>query len=150
MKLEQAIQTQGFKTQKQKAVINLMYTAYQVKCRISAELKSYGLTPEQYNVLRILKGKYPELMCVKDISGRLIERSSNVPRIVDRLVVKKLVRRGSSLQDKRETVITLTQAGINILEIVNPILDESDISMCGLDNTELQQLNELLDKYRKE
>ena len=150
MKLEQAIQTQGFKTQKQKAVINLMYTAYQVKCRISAVLKSYGLTPEQYNVLRILKGKYPELMCVKDISGRLIERSSNVPRIVDRLVVKKLVRRGSSLQDKRETVITLTQAGINILQIVNPILDESDISMCGLDNTELQQLNELLDKYRKE
>ena len=84
---------------------------------MSKELKGYGLTHEQYNVLRILKGKYPEQMCVRDIACRMIEKSSNVPRIIDRLEVKKLVKRSTSPNDKRETVITLTQAGINILAI---------------------------------
>jgi len=113
-------------------------------------LKAYGLTPEQYNVLRILKGKHPDQMCVRDIAGRMIERSSNVPRIIDRLELKKLVKRGTSTIDKRETVITLTQAGINMLETVNAIVENANIEMCGLDDDELNALNSLLDKFRKE
>ena len=147
MKLEQAIQTQGFKSEKQKAVVNLMYTAYIVKTEISNALKAYGLTPEQYNVLRILKGKYPEQMCVRDIAGRLIERSSNVPRIIDRLEVKKLVKRNTSASDKRETVIILTQAGINMLDSANPAIEKAHNSS-KLSNEEFIQLNALLDRFR--
>jgi DNA-binding MarR family transcriptional regulator len=148
VKLETAIQTKGFKNQKVKAVLNIMYTAYQVRCSVSDALKAYGLTPEQYNVLRILKGKHPEQMCVRDIAGRMLERSSNVPRIIDRLEVKKLVKRSSSAEDKRETVVILTQAGINMLETVNVVVDESNEQICKLSDEDLEQLNDLLDRFR--
>ena len=149
MKIEQAIQTQGFKSEGQKAVINLMFTAYIAKKQISDSLKAYGLTPEQFNVLRILKGKYPDQMCVRDIAGRMIEKSSNVPRIIDRLEVKKLVRRVTSSADKRETVILLTQAGINKLETVNPVVTKAH-QFNNLTNEELIKLNALLDKFRND
>ncbi len=126
-----------------------MYTAYLVKSAVSDALKAYGLTPEQYNVLRILKGKYPEQMCVKDIAGRLIERSSNVPRIIDRLELKKLVKRNTSPIDKRETVITLTQAGIHMLDTTNIVVESTNADICGLSEEELGQLNDLLDRFRK-
>ena len=90
MKLEQAIQSEKFETQVQKAGLNVLYTAWWLKTIVSKELKEFGLTHEQYNVLRILKGKYPELMCVRDIGNRMIEKSSNVPRIIDRLNLKNL------------------------------------------------------------
>ncbi|RXK83584.1 MarR family winged helix-turn-helix transcriptional regulator [Filimonas effusa] len=148
MKLETAIQTRGFKNQKVKAVLNIMYTAYQVRCSVSDALKGYGLTPEQYNVLRILKGKHPEQMCVRDIAGRMLERSSNVPRIIDRLEVKKLVKRNTSAEDKRETKITLTLAGINMLDTVNEVMENVNESSCKLNDDELEQLNDLLDRFR--
>ncbi|BAV09376.1 DNA-binding transcriptional regulator, MarR family [Filimonas lacunae] len=132
-----------------KAAINIMYTAYHVKCSVSDALKAYGLTPEQYNVLRILKGKYPDQMCVRDIAGRMIERSSNVPRIIDRLELKKLVIRSTSAEDKRETVITLTQTGIDMLESVNEIMEETNNNVCHLNDDELLLLNDLLDRYRE-
>lgn len=127
-----------------------MYTAYLVKTSISDALKAYGLTPEQYNVMRILKGKYPEHMCVRDIASRTIERSSNIPRIIDRLEVKKLVKRSTSAVDKRETVIMLTQAGLNMLETTTRVVESLHDDICGLDDEKLEQLNQLLDSFRKD
>lgn len=116
---------------------------------MSRELRNFGLTHEQYNVLRILKGKNPEEMCVKDIAGRMIEKSSNVPRIIDRLVLKKLVKRSTDLQDKRHTVMSLTPAGMNILELgtakINKLFDE----MIEMDETSASKLNTLLEKIRE-
>ena len=97
MKLEQAIQSTKFKSEVQKAILNVLYTAWWLKSVGSKELKEFGLTHEQYNVLRILKGKYPDQICVRDIACRMIERNSNVPRIIDRLEIKKLVKRSTSL-----------------------------------------------------
>ena len=132
----------------QKASLNILYTAWWLKTKMSTELKEYGLTHEQYNVLRILKGKFPEQMCVKDISCRMIEKSSNVPRIIDRLVIKKLVKRENSANDKRETVITLTQSGITILgattEKINSLMQET---LC-INKNDALQLNSLLEKLR--
>jgi DNA-binding MarR family transcriptional regulator len=148
VKLEQAIKSTKFKSEVQKAGLNILYTAWWLKTIISKELKEYGLTHEQYNVLRILKGRYPEQICVKDIACRMIEKNSNVPRIIDRLEVKKLVKRSTSAEDKRETVITITQAGINILEIttaqVNKLYEETVV----MDGTSASALNELLEQVR--
>jgi len=148
VKLEQAIQSNKFINEMQKASLNILYTAWWLKTKMSTELKEYGLTHEQYNVLRILKGKYPEQMCVKDISCRMIEKSSNVPRIIDRLVIKKLVKRESSANDRRETVITLTQSGITILgattEKINSLMEET---LC-INKNDAVQLNDLLEKLR--
>jgi DNA-binding MarR family transcriptional regulator len=149
LKLEQAIKSTTFRNGIHKAGLNILYTAWWLKTLMSKELKEYGLTHEQYNVLRILKGKHPEKICVKEIACRMIEKSSNVPRIIDRLETKKLVKRVSSDADKRETVIILTQAGINILQHstdrINKIMDESVL----ISEKKAIQLNEILEEIRK-
>lgn len=148
VKLEQAIQSNKFINEMQKASLNILYTAWWLKTKMSSELKEYGLTHEQYNVLRILKGKFPEQMCVKDISCRMIEKSSNVPRIIDRLEIKKLVKRENSANDRRETVITLTQSGITILgattEKINSLMEET----LQINKNDALHLNSLLEKLR--
>lgn len=148
VKLEQAIQSTKFKNEVHKAGLNILYTAWWLKTVMSRELKEFGLTHEQYNVLRILKGKYPDQMCVRDIACRMIEKSSNVPRIIDRLEIKKLVKRSTSAQDKRETVITLTQAGITILEASTVVLNRVMDEMMLVNEAEALDLNNLLEKVR--
>jgi len=147
--LEEAIKSNKFKSEVHKAGLNILYTAWWLKTMTSKELKKYGLTHEQFNVLRILKGKYPQQMCVRDVTCRMIEKNSNVPRIVDRLELKKLVRRSASLNDKRETAISLTDAGINILEMattkVNKLFEETIV----MNETSATTLNKLLEEIRK-
>jgi len=149
VKLEQAIQSTRFKNEVHKAGLNILYTAWWLKTVMSRELKEFGLTHEQYNVLRILKGKNPELICVKDIACRMIEKNSNVPRIIDRLEIKKLVKRATSEADKRETVISLTQSGIAVLEAstqrINAIFDEVMV----INEEEALSINQLLEKVRE-
>ncbi|HSU50784.1 MAG TPA: MarR family transcriptional regulator [Segetibacter sp.] len=149
MKLEKAIQSEKFASQKHKAGLNILYTAWWLKTLISQELKTLGLTHEQFNVLRILKGKHPEKMCVKDIGVRMIERNSNVPRIIDRLVAKKFVERSTSEMDKRETVITLTPDGMDILEKAIVVVDKIFANTVIIEEAEAETLNSLLENMRK-
>ena len=145
MKLEQAIKSNKFKSEVHKAGLNILYTAWWLKTMTSKELKAYGLTHEQYNVLRILKGKHPEQICVKEIACRMIEKSSNVPRIIDRLEAKKLVKRSSSDVDRRETVIVLTPAGLSMLEHstdrINILMDK----IMTIGEEKATELNSILD-----
>ena len=148
MKLEEALKTTRFESEKHKAVLNLMYTTYWMKTHFNAVVKESGLTGEQYNILRILRGKYPEQMCVKDIGSRMIEKSSNVPRIIDRLIIKKLVRRTPSAEDKRETLVSLTDKGIDVLADCSKASRGLNDRIVGLSEDEAIQLNELLEKMR--
>ena len=149
MKLEQAIQSVNFRNQNHKAGLNILYTAWWIKTMMSRELKRFGITHEQYNVLRILKGKWPDEMCVKDIAGRMIEKSSNVPRIIDRLVLKKLVKRTNDANDKRHTVMSLTTAGLNILELSTQRINEVFEETILLSEQEAEELNNLLEQIRE-
>ena len=147
--IRRGIKSNKFRSEVHKAGLNILYTAWWLKTMTSKELKKYGLTSEQFNVLRILKGKHPEQMCVRDVVGRMIEKNSNVPRIIDRLELKKLVRRSTSLNDKRETAISLTEAGINILELatgkVNKVFEDTIV----MKETSAEALNKLLEEIRK-
>jgi DNA-binding MarR family transcriptional regulator len=149
VKLEQAILSTKFKSEAHKAVLNILYSAWWLKTTMSKALKEYSLTHEQYNVLRILKGKYPEQMCVRDIACRMIEKNSNVPRIIDRLEIKKLVKRTSSLLDKRETVISLTTSGIVLLEAATQSVNQLMDGVVDISNTDAKQLNLILEKIRE-
>jgi DNA-binding MarR family transcriptional regulator len=148
LKLEEAIKSNKFRNEVHKAGLNILYTAWWLKTMMSKELKEYGLTHEQYNVLRILKGKHPEQICVKEIACRMIEKNSNIPRIIDRLETKKLVKRTSSEADKRETVIVLTPAGINILnhstDRINKLMDKTIF----IDEKKAVALNSILEEIR--
>lgn len=146
--LENALLTNKFSSEAQKATLNILYTAWWLKSITSKELKDFDLTHEQYNVLRILKGKYPEQLCVKDIGRRMIEKSSNVPRIIDRLEIKKLVKRTVSESDKRETLISITKSGLSILESSTSKLNKVHSSIQTITQKEAEQLNILLEKLR--
>ena len=139
----------NFKNETHKAGLNILYTAWWLKTLMSKELKSFGLTHEQYNVLRILKGKSPEEMCVKDIACRMIEKSSNVPRIIDRLVIKKLVRRSNDANDKRHTVMSLTEAGLNILDLSTQKINQVFEKTILMNEVSAAELNNLLELIRE-
>jgi DNA-binding MarR family transcriptional regulator len=149
MRLEDAIKTNRFTNENHKASINLLYTSYWLKNNYSRVMKDGGLTLEQYNILRILKGKHPETMCIKDIAQRIIEKSSNVPRIINRLMVKKLVKRSVSNEDKRETLITLTDKGLDALAATTALMNQLSAEIIGLTEEDALQLNLLLEKMRK-
>lgn len=148
VKLEEAIKSTKFKNEVQKAGLNVLYTAWWLKTMSSKELKKFDLTHEQYNVLRILKGMHPIKMCVKDIASRMIEKNSNVPRIIDRLEKKKWIKRAQGEVDGRQTVMALTESGIRVLEqatiSLNTILSEN----ITLSETDATALNILLEKIR--
>lgn len=148
MKLEEAIQSTRFRNESHKATLNILYSAWWLKTFLSQELKPSGITHEQYNVLRILKGKHPDHMCVKDITSRMIEKNSNVPRIIDKLVKKKLVKRNISETDRRESVISLTPAGTLLLnqstDQIHGLIDKK----LNLSLQESKILNNLLEKMR--
>ena len=132
-----------------KAGLNVLYTAWWLKTMVARELKEFGLTHEQFNVMRILKGSHPQEMCIRDISCRMIERSSNVPRIMDRLVAKNLVKRATSVADKRETVVSLTPAGIQLLDSANQEVSKVFEDKLSLDPVEAKELNSLLERLRE-
>lgn len=123
-----------------------MYTTYILKTRITIVLKQFDLTMEQYNVLRILRGKHPQCMCVKDIAGRMIERSSNVPRIADRLEAKNLIKRYQSKEDKRHTSLQITEKGLSLLQTSLAEISKMDHNLSFLTDSEAVQLNFLLEK----
>jgi DNA-binding MarR family transcriptional regulator len=149
MKLDEALKTSRFKSDIHQAALNILYSAWWLKSSISRELKAFGITHEQYNILRILKGKHPEQMCVRDIASRMIEKNSNVPRILDRLVKKKLIRRITSSLDRRETAVSLTSAGLTLLENSGAHITTAIDRQISLNKQESKLLNELLDKMRE-
>ena len=129
-------------------MLNVMYSAWWLKTIMSRELKEFGITHEQYNVMRILKGKDPQDMCVKDIAGRMIEKSSNVPRIIDRLVAKKLVKRSTDQNDKRHTVMSLTENGKKLLEQSTRHINQLFDDLIELKESDAEQLSQLLEQVR--
>jgi DNA-binding MarR family transcriptional regulator len=149
VKIEEALQTSRFRSETHKASLNILYTSWWLKSTMSKELKSFGLTHEQFNVMRILKGKAPEMICVKDIAGRMIERNSNVPRIIDRLVEKKLVKRQTDSKDKRHTVMQLTATGLKLLEKCTAGVESLMENLLVITEKEAGNLNSLLEKIRQ-
>ncbi|MCC6414001.1 MAG: MarR family transcriptional regulator [Saprospiraceae bacterium] len=148
MKLEDEIKTNKFQGEVHKAHLNILVSAAWLRTRIIASLKPFGLTSEQYNVLRILRGQTPQGIRVKDITRRMLERNSNTTRIIDRLENKGLVQRLASERDRRERAIILTGEGLKMLSDIDQYWEKHSPHQSVLDETEARILNELLDKMR--
>lgn len=148
--LEEAIKQTKFPDELIKANLNVLYTANWLYNKITNNLKPFNLTHEQYNVLRIIKGKHPESMCQKDILSRMVAPNSNVTLIIKKLVAKQLVSVNQSEVDKREYKINLTMAGQNLLKEVNEHLLTAPNLISTLSESEAFHLNALLDKLRED
>ncbi|MCO6494600.1 MAG: MarR family transcriptional regulator [Bacteroidetes bacterium] len=133
-----------------KAHLNILFTSGVIHNRIASILKPYGLTVEQFNVLRILKGAKEERLYIRDIASRMIDKNSNVSRIVDKLEAHKQVRRSLSQKDKRANFIVLTESGLQLItELIDTIQPQLN-KVLNLNEKEAKALNLLLDKARGE
>jgi DNA-binding MarR family transcriptional regulator len=149
MKLEDEIKQKAFIDMHEKAVLNIIVTANRINEVVSKFMKSHGITPQQYNVLRILKGQYPNPATVNLISGRMLDKMSNASRIVDKLFAKKLVERKTCSEDRRAVDIVLSKKGMEFLDkLTQSLYKIYDDNFRTLNEEETRQLNNLLDKFR--
>lgn len=148
MRIEDEIKQPIFRDEYQKAYINLIYTAGWLELRQAAAFKPYGLTLPQFNVLRILRGQHPLPATVALLIDRMLDKTSNASRIVDRLEEKKLVTRTVCPANRRAVDIRITKAGLDLLETIEAAGVLHSQCNAPLNEDELRQLNGLLDKMR--
>lgn len=135
-----------FKTSKVKALINIIYTANWIASHQNDFFKPYGISPQQYNILRILKGAEGTALKVQTIKERMIERSPNATRLMDKLCAKGYIERYPSQEDRRVVKIGITAEGSTFLSTIPNTLNE--ILLKQLTEAEAEQLSALLDKMR--
>ena len=134
-----------FPNNRVKALLNIIYTANWINSRQNEFFKDFGISPQQYNILRILKGA-GEPIKVQTIKDRMLERSPNATRLMDKLCSKNLIERLPSENDRRVVKIAITKLGKELLESI-PIDLNNDL-LKNLNENEAEQLSHLLDKMR--
>lgn len=150
MDIEKAIKSTKKIKLHNKTVINLMYTSRHVEQEM-AKLKDHDISMQQYNVLRILRGQKGNPANLSTIQERMIDKSSNTTRLVDKLILKDLAKRQTCEQNRRKVEIFITPNGLKLLETLDPIIEEQNKETTrNLTVSEMKTLNQLLDKLRNE
>ena len=149
MILEKEIQqVKPFRNNYHKAAVNLVFTGKWMIQFHSDVFKQYNLTIQQYNILRILRGRNPSAATVKLIRERMLDRMSDASRIVEVLRKKKLVERNICGEDRRKMDVVITQKGLELLEEIEKENEHMDKYLSALNEEEIVHLNDLLDKVR--
>lgn len=134
-----------FENNRVKALLNILFTASWINNHQNEFFKSFGISPQQYNILRILKGANTALN-VQTIKDRMIERSPNTTRLMDKLCSKNLIERIPSQEDRRVVKIAITEEGVSLLEEIPNNFNKSLLKNISEDDA--KQLSDLLDKMR--
>lgn len=148
MKIEDEIQQSAFKSEYHKAYINLIYTSNWLEQEQSNLFKPFGVTLPQYNVLRILRGQHPKPATVSLLIERMLDKTSNASRIVDKLEAKELVTRKQCPNDRRTVDVLITDKGLALLKQMDDLDGGSKTGLRNLTEEESAELNRLLDKIR--
>ncbi len=135
---------------RQKALINIFYTYYFLVDKMNIKFKQYDITRQQFNVLRILQEHQPNYASVNLIKSRMLDKMSDVSRIVERLRIKGLVLRQSAEKDRRSVEVIITAKGIKLLDIMKPEISNLGQLLTNLTEQETSILNKMLDKIRIE
>lgn len=143
-------QTRPFRSPYAEAAIGVIRTADVLRRRFDALFRPHGLTMQQYNVLRILRGARPESLPTMEIAERMIERTPGITRLVDRLEEKGLVRRGRSQEDRRRVLCSITEEGLDLLaELDEPVEEADEEALSMLAEEEVEALIGFLDRIRE-
>ena len=148
MKLEDEIVQTKFDSDFHKVAINIFYTSNWLENIHSEAFKPYNLTIQQFNILRILRGQYPGVANLKLIKDRMLDKMSDVSRLVERLREKNLVDRKTCASDRRHIDVCITQNGLDLLKKIDADLKRINSRFSALNEKELETLNKLLDKLR--
>ncbi|MEM7511562.1 MAG: MarR family transcriptional regulator [Bacteroidota bacterium] len=147
--LEEEIQQYEFRSEYQRAALNLMLTHNWFKTVMQQLLKPFGVTMQQYNVLRILRGMNPKPITTAEIRDRMLDKMSDSSRIVIRLYDKGLVEKKVNKSDKRLVDVTISTKGLKLLEEMDVFERKMDYEFQGLTKEESIQFNQLCEKLRK-
>ncbi len=148
MGISEDIKQEKFKSEYSKAVVNIIYTNSWLNQQHVKVFKEYGLTTPQFNILRILRGQYPKPATVNLLIDRMLDKSSNASRIVDRLEEKGLVERKQCSKDRRAVDVLISQDGLNLLDQLDMRMQQWEKEETKLTESESATLNSLLDKIR--
>ncbi|MFT2008495.1 MarR family winged helix-turn-helix transcriptional regulator [Pontibacter sp. 13R65] len=149
MRIEEEIKQEQFRNEYQKAYINLLYTSSRLQVEQAALFKPFGLTLPQFNILRILRGQYPKPATISLLIERMMDKTSNASRIVDRLEAKELVTRKQCPEDRRTVDVLITEKALALLQKMDECAGSGRTGINNLSETEAQELNRLLDKIRE-
>jgi len=150
VKLAEEIKQEKFKSEHHKLMINLLFTSSWLQRMQLSLLRPYDLTPPQYNILRILRGAKGELLNLGEITSRMIDRSSNTSRLIDKLVIKKWVSRKTCPDDRRQSEICITKEGLKVLEQLDKPIDSITEQFHFLSVKETKEVNQFLDQLRNQ
>ncbi|MFT5581974.1 MAG: MarR family 2-MHQ and catechol resistance regulon transcriptional repressor [Psychromonas sp.] len=146
MKIEEVLQS-DFKSNQVKAVVNLRYTSNFLSSVQNKYMSEFDLSMAQFNILRILRGAKSPLT-VNTVKARMIEKSPNTTRLLDKLLQKELIVKIQCEEDKRQTFVEITKTGLQILSQIDQKSDLFSPLSSGLNDQEAQILSDLLDKLR--
>lgn len=149
MKIEELIKSTVTLNNAKKVLLNIMFAEMIINDHFNEILKPFDLSPEQYNVLRILRGQKgnPANMCM--IQERMIAKTSNTTRLVDKLLLKDFVTRNVCPENRRKIEVSITKKGLETLAAIDPkAIEHENYFAAKLTQEELEQLNYLLEKYR--
>lgn len=148
MKLEQEIQQKEFKSEMQKMIVNIIYTSNWISLKFTQALKHYDISMQQYNVLRILRGQKGSPATVNSITERMLDKSSNASRLVDKLKSKELLERRECPNDRRAVDILITEKGLTLLKELDKEMAHLEETLKTLSEEEMKLMNDALDKLR--
>ena len=148
MALEQDIRQEKFDNEFHKTAINILYTSSWLYNLNALRLKPFGITPEQFNVLRILRGSHPKPLMLADITCRMIDKNSNATRLVEKLRQKDFVQRTVCEGNRRQVDIKITPRGLKLLESIDKESSGWTASLKNISKAEAHELNRILDKLR--
>ncbi len=149
MKIEEEIKQKSFANPFQKMILNVFVTSSWFATHTSRILKPYKITLQQYNVLRILRGQQSKPASVGVIQERMLDKSSNASRLIDKLVLKKLVDRKTCPEDRRQMDIRITQKGLDLLGELDGPLNNEDVTFGKhISVEEAKIVSDILDRIR--
>lgn len=148
MEIGKEIKQEKFKNEHQKMLMNIFFTSAWLNQKNAQNLKPFGISTQQYNILRILRGQHPKPATVNLLIDRMLDKNSNASRLVEKLRVKKLVERAISPEDRRAVNVVITKKGLDLLSELDTQEDNFINELKILSENEAEQVNLFLDKIR--
>ncbi len=149
MEIEKEIKQKKFSSEYQKLIVNIMFTSSWLNNKQNKVFKPFGISPQQYNILRILRGQLPNTASVSLLQDRMIDKMSNASRLVDKLKMKQYVVRKECQEDRRQVDIVITDKGLDLLRKIDQEVLQEEVNYKSITVTEARELNRILDKLRK-
>ena len=148
MKLEESIKQKEFNNEFEKAEINILYTANWMNLSLHQLIKSYNISLQQFNILRILRGQKGKPAALKLLTERMLDKMSNTSRLVDKMLTKELLERSICPNNRRQVEITLTSKGLKVCNEISDLIEKHRMESLKITIEEAREINRILDKMR--